>query len=67
MLLCIYLFYINYHRIKHIYSLIKSDDLDVRNSPLDRLASILSKGIYCSKGICDVAGPVAIIFGGCNG
>lgn len=27
----LYLFYINYHRIKHIYKLLKSGDLDVRN------------------------------------
>ena len=30
----IYHFYISYHRIKHIYKILKSDQLDIRNPPL---------------------------------
>lgn len=36
----LYQLYITYHRIKHIIKVYNSDELDVRNSPLDRLASI---------------------------
>src|SRR4051794_23548319 len=35
----IYSIYISYYRIKHMYKVFKSDELDVRNSPLDRLAT----------------------------
>jgi hypothetical protein len=32
----IYNTYLNFYRIKHIYSSIKKGELDVRNSPLDK-------------------------------
>jgi hypothetical protein len=44
---------------------LKSDDLDVRNSPLDRFATIAAKIILCRKGLCDA--PVGVVFGGMAG
>jgi len=49
----IYQIYISYHRIKYMYKTIKSDKLDVKNSPVDRLASLASKFIWCIKGSCE--------------
>ncbi len=46
---------------------LKSDDLDVRNSPLDRFASIAARIIWCSKGLCETAAPVGVVFGGMAG
>jgi len=34
---------ISYYRIIHIYKTLKSDKLNVRNSPLDKLGSIAAK------------------------
>jgi hypothetical protein len=39
----IYLIFITYHRIKYMIKVFKSDDLDIKNSPLDRLASIAAR------------------------
>lgn len=44
-----YLIFLTYHRIKHMIKVLKSDELDVRNSPLDKLASIAARIILCSK------------------
>jgi len=63
----IYLLYINYYRIKHMYKVWKSDDLDVRNSPFDRLASFATRLIWCSKGFCDFAAPIGISYGALAG
>lgn len=62
-LFLIYNLYISYHRIKHIYFLMKSGQLDVRNSPLDRLASVCSKLVMCAKGACDTAAPAGLALG----
>lgn len=40
-------------RIKYMYKTLKSDKFNVRNSPLDRLASIAGKTLWCIKGSCD--------------
>lgn len=34
-LFSLYLFFLSYHRIKHMIKVLKSDELDIRNSPLD--------------------------------
>lgn len=44
---------LSYFRYKHIYKLLKSDKLDVKNSPIDKLASIAGKTLLCIKGSCD--------------
>ena len=46
---------------------LKSDELDIRNSPLDRFASIAARIILCSKGLCETAAPVGVVFGGMAG
>lgn len=63
----IYQIFLSFFRIKHMIKVLKSGDLDVRNSPLDRLASIAAKIIWCGKGFCDVAAPVGVVFGGMAG
>ena len=62
-----YLIFLTYHRIKHMIKVLKSDELDVRNSPLDRFATIAARIILCSKGLCETAAPVGVVFGGMAG
>ena len=50
--------------------LLKSDELESlaqRNSPLDKLASKVARFILCSKGLCEAAAPVGVVFGGMAG
>ena len=58
-----YLMYVNYYRIKHMYKLLKSDKLNVYNSPYDAFGSLAVRIIMCSKGFCEVAAPVGITYG----
>ena len=44
---------ISYYRLKHIYKTIKSDKLDIKNSPVDKLATLAGKVLLCIKGSCD--------------
>ena len=60
---CIYLMYVNFHRIKYMYKVFNSNELEVRNSPLDRLASHIAKVIWCAKGACDAVAPIGVAFG----
>jgi hypothetical protein len=53
-----YQFYIYYHKTKYIIKLFKEGKLDIRNSPINRIASIMSKIIICVKGGCDVAASI---------
>lgn len=39
----------------------------MRNSPLDKLASKVARFILCSKGLCEAAAPVGVVFGGMAG
>jgi len=55
--------YISYHRFKHIKYLLKSGALDVRNSPLDKNASLLVRVLACAKGACDTATPIGLGLG----
>ena len=50
-------------RFKHIYKILKSDKLDVRNSPLDHFARLSARLILCAKGVCDGAQPVGVSMG----
>lgn len=59
----IYHIIISVIRIKHIYKTLKSDKLDIRNSPLDHMARLSSRLILCAKGLCDQAQPVGIAMG----
>ena len=63
----LYLIFLTYHRIKHMIKVLKSDELDVRNLPLDRFASIATRIILCSKGLCETAALVGVVFGGMAG
>ena len=49
----IYHIYISYHRIIHVYKTIQSDKLDVKNSPIDKIATLAGKFILCIKGSCE--------------
>jgi hypothetical protein len=60
-LFTIYHLIISYYRIKHIKNILKSDKLDVKNSPLDRLASLAAKALFCFKGACEAAPASAAV------
>lgn len=62
-LFTIYHVYIAYNSAKHIIKLWKDKKLEVRNSPLDRIASLAVKAIACLKGACDQAQPAGNILG----
>src|ERR1700678_2277792 len=53
-------FYLTYHRLKFMIKTLKSGALEVINSPLDRLAFLVSKALYCLKGACDQAQPIGL-------
>lgn len=59
----IYHFYFSYNRFKHIRYILKSDKLEVRNSPLDRLATLSARALICFKGACDMALPTGLALG----
>jgi|SRR5271154_2857996 len=60
----IYHFIISYYRIKHIYNILKSNELDIKNSPIDRLATLGARALLCFKGVCDTtAQPVGLTLG----
>ena len=60
----IYHFIISYFKIKHIIKILRSDELDIRNSPLDRLATLGARALLCFKGACDTtAQPVGLTLG----
>lgn len=67
LLFSLYLIFLTYHRVKHMIKVLKSEELDIRNSPLDRFASIAARIILCSKGLCETAAPVGVVFGGMAG
>jgi len=37
--------------------------MDIRNSPLDKYASMLARVLFCAKGLCDTASPIGISLG----
>jgi len=55
--------YLNYYRIKHIYSSIKKGDLDIRKNSLDKYASLYSRLLFCLKGFCKVAAGGSVALG----
>lgn len=60
----LYNLYICYFRIKHTYYIVfKSDELDIKNSPLDKLATQFARIIYCSKTFCDNVGIIGGVLG----
>ena len=63
LLLIMYHFYMSIHKIKHILKQIKNGELDVRNSPLDKYASLISRVLFCAKGVCDAASPLGLGLG----
>ena len=59
----IYHCYLFFHRTKHFIAVLKSDKLEVRNSPLNRFAYLSAKAIWCLKFGCDTAQPVGVSLG----
>ena len=41
----------------------KSDKLDIKNSPLDHLARLSARVLLCAKGVCDQAQPLGVAMG----
>ena len=52
-LFLIYQFVLIIYRIKHIYNILKTDKMDIKNSPIDNVATILTRGLLCMKGACE--------------
>lgn len=50
-----------------MYKTLWSNELDVRNSPLDIFASYAAKIIWCAKGLCDVVVPAGLVYGTMRG
>ncbi len=59
----IYHIIVTFYRIKHIIKIFKNNDLDIRNSPRDKMATLIAKAIFCAKGACDSAQPVGATLG----
>jgi hypothetical protein len=59
----IYLLFITINRFCHIYKIIKSDELDIKNSPVDKLASMFVRALVCFKGACETGAPAATVLG----
>jgi hypothetical protein len=52
-LFLIYQFILQIYRIRNIYRILRSNKLDIRNSPLNKFATIFTKGLLCVKGVCE--------------
>lgn len=63
----IYNLFIAYHKFKHLCKIIKRGDLEIRNSPLDRLATRIASLVACSKGVCEyvllIGGALGLMLG----
>lgn len=59
-----YSIFIFYYRIKHIVFILSSSEVEVRNSPLDKIATLTIKAILCAKGICEITAPIGGLLGG---
>jgi hypothetical protein len=59
----IYTLVISYFRTKHIYKLLKSDELDIRNSPLDKFSSLCVRVLFCLKVGFKFTAPFALVLG----
>jgi hypothetical protein len=59
----IYHIYISIQRYKHIKMLLKSNKLDIYNSPFDKYGTVLGKWILCVKGLCENSGAVSLGLG----
>lgn len=58
-----YHFYLIYYRIQHMVRVIMSDEFDIRNSPLERLAHLGARALFCFKGVCAQAQPIGLTLG----
>lgn len=68
--------YLNYHSYflyffyffaliftKHMLSIFKSDIFEIKNSPVDRFATLGARALWCLKGACETAQPVGVTLG----
>jgi len=54
---------ISFYRVKHMLKILRSNELDIKNSPLDKLASMAARALFCLKNACDSAQPVGLTLG----
>jgi hypothetical protein len=59
----IYHIYISIHKYKHIKKILMTEELEIKNSPLDKYATLLARVILCGKGACEYASPVGVGLG----
>ena len=52
-----------YYNLKSLFCSIIKGEWIVRNSPLDKLATLAGKLIFCIKGSCDTAAPIGVSLG----
>jgi hypothetical protein len=57
----LYHFYVLYYRTIHVIKVLKSDKLEVRNSPLDRFAFLSARFLYCLKFGCNATAPTGVV------
>ena len=62
-LFLVYHIYFSIHRYIYINKLLKSKDLEVRNSPLDQYSTLIARLIVCGKGACENATSVGVGLG----
>lgn len=67
LLFTFFLMYVTFFRIKHMYKVLKSDKLNIYNSPFDAFGSFIARLVLCSKGFCEVSAPIGIAFGALAG
>ena len=63
LLFLIYQFILLLYTIINIYRILKSDELDIRNSPINKYVTILTKGLLCIKGVCERGILTGIVLG----
>jgi hypothetical protein len=59
----IYIIYININKFIYMRKVLKSDKFDIKNSPLDRMARLFARVIYCGKVGCDNASTFGVGIG----
>jgi hypothetical protein len=59
----IYKIILSFYKIRHMIKVLRSDSLDIKNSPLDRFATFSVRLLWCFKTSCDAAQPIGLGLG----
>jgi hypothetical protein len=58
-----YCLMLNIYRVIRIIKIIRNKEYEVRNSPLNKIASLSSQVIMCFKGVCYIGGTTGTVLG----